>query len=134
MVLKFIDQQQVDASASGEMATRHLKTIVSTGGSAASSGNNTLIAADASNLVKVFAFSLTTTSATAVTCIFQDGASGTELWRVTLQAPSSVNTGANLSVSPPAWLFATSANTLLNLNLSAAVTVHWSVAYFKEAS
>lgn len=108
------------------------KTLVATGGSASSSGNNTLVAAGTAKL-KVYAFSLTTTSTTAVTCIFQSGASGTELWRVILQAPSNVNTGANLSVTPPAYLFATASATLLNLNLSGAITVHWSVAYFDEA-
>jgi hypothetical protein len=108
------------------------KTLVSTGGSVASSGNNTLVAAG-TNKLKVYAFSLSTTSSTAVTCIFQSGASGTELWRVILQAPASVNTGANLSISPPAWLFATASATLLNLNLSSAQTVHWSCAYYDEA-
>lgn len=108
------------------------KTLVSTGGSAASSGNNTLVAAG-TNKLKVYAFSLSTTSTTAVTCIFQSGASGTELWRVILQAPTSVSTGANLVVQPPAWLFATASATLLNLNLSGAQTVHWSVSYFDEA-
>jgi hypothetical protein len=112
----------------------HGKTIISTGGSVASSGNNTLVAADVSNKIKVKAFSLTTLSTSAVTCIFQDGAGGTELWRVVLQAPSGVNTGANLAVPAPDWLFSTSVNTLLNLNLSAAQTVHWSVSYFKETS
>ena len=108
------------------------KTLTSTGGSASTSGNNTLVAAG-TNKLKVYAFSLSTTSTTAVTCIFQSGASGTELWRVVLQAPSSVSTGANLTVTPPAYLFATAAATLLNLNLSAAQTVHWSVSYFDEA-
>lgn len=108
------------------------KTIVSTGGSAASNGNNTLVAAG-TNKLKVFAFSLSTTSTTAMTCIFQSGASGTEIWRVILQAATSTNTGANLSVSPPAWLFATASATLLNLNLSSANAVHWSVSYFDEA-
>lgn len=110
----------------------HNKTTVSTGGTASSSGNNTLVAAG-SNKIKVYAFSLSTTSSTAVTCIFQSGAGGSELWRVVLQAPSSVSTGANLVVAPPAWIFNTASATLLNLNLSAAVTVHWSVAYFDEA-
>lgn len=108
------------------------KTIVSAGGSAASSGNNTLVAAG-TNKLKVFAFSLSTASTTAMTCIFQSGASGTELWRVLLQAGTSVSTGANLTVSPPAWLFATASATLLNLNLSSANAVHWSVSYFDEA-
>lgn len=108
------------------------RTLVSKGGSAGSNGDNTLVAAG-TNKLKVYAFSISTISATAVTCIFQSGASGTELWRVVLQTPASVAGGANLVVQPPAWLFSTAAATLLNLNLSAAVTVHWSVSYFDEA-
>lgn len=108
------------------------RTLASKGGSAASSGDNTLVVAG-TNKLKVYAFSLSTTSATAVTCIFQSGASGTEIWRVVLQAATSTNTGANLAVSPPASLFATASATLLNLNLSGAQTVHWAVSYFDEA-
>lgn len=108
------------------------RTLVSTGGSISSSGNNTIVAAG-TNKLKVYAFSLSTVSTTVVTCIFQSGSSGTELWRVILQTPSSVAGGANLAVSPPAWLFNTASATLLNLNLSAAVTVHWSVSYFDES-
>ena len=108
------------------------KTIVSKSGSAASSGNNTLVAAG-TNKLKVFAFSLSTSSTTALTVKFQDGASGTDLWSVILQAPTSISTGANLAVSPPAWLFNTSAATLLNLNISSANAVQWSVSYFDEA-
>lgn len=113
-------------------ANDHGKTILSTGGSASSSGNNTLVSAGSAKL-KVKAFSLTTTSTTAVTCIFQSGAGGTELWRVVLQAPSGASTGANLSVAAPDYLFATASATLLNLNLSSADAVHWSVSYYDEA-
>lgn len=108
------------------------RTLKSAGGSVASSGNNTLIAAG-TNKLKVFAFSLTTTSTSSTTCIFQSGAGGTELWRVVLQAPTSVNVGANLAVAVPAYLFSTASATLLNLNLSGANTVHWSCGYFDEA-
>ncbi len=108
------------------------KTLVSKGGSVASNGDNTLVTAG-TNRLKVYAFSLSTTSTTAVTCIFQSGASGTELWRVQLQAPSGVSTGANLVVQPPAWLFATAAATLLNLNISSAQTIHYAVSYYDEA-
>ncbi len=108
------------------------RTLKSAGGSASSSGNNTLVAAG-TNKLKIFAFSLTTTSTTSVTCIFQSGASGTELWRVVLQAPTGVNVGANLAVAVPGYLFTTASATLLNLNLSGAQTVHWSVAYFDES-
>jgi hypothetical protein len=108
------------------------RTLLSTGGSAASSGNNTLVAAG-TNRLKVYAFSLSTVSTAAVTCIFQSGAGGTELWRVVLQAPTGVSTGANLVVPVPSFIFATASATLLNLNLSGAQTVHWSVSYFDEA-
>lgn len=108
------------------------KTIVSVSGSASSSGNNTIVAAG-TNRLKVFAFTLSTTSTTAITAKFQSGASGTDIWSVILQAPTSVSTGANLVVSPPAWLFATATATLLNLNLSSANAVQWSISYFDEA-
>lgn len=108
------------------------KTLLSASGSASSSGNNTLVAAG-TNKLKVYAFTLSTTSTTAVTCKFQSGAGGTDLWSVILQAPTSTSTGANLVVQPPAWLFATGAATLLNLNLSSANAVQWSVSYFDEA-
>jgi hypothetical protein len=118
-------QRVVDANGAG-------RTLASAGGSASSSGNNTLVAAG-TNKLKVYAFSLTTTSTTAVTCIFQSGASGTELWRVVLQAPTGANVGANLAVAVPSYIFSTASATLLNLNLSGAQTVHWSVAYYDEA-
>lgn len=118
-------QRVVEANNAG-------KTLATVSGTAASSGNNTLKAAG-TNALKVYAFSLTTTSATSTTCIFQSGAGGTELWRVVLQAPTSVNVGANLAVTPPAYLFATASATLLNLNLSGAQTIHYSVAYYDEA-
>lgn len=108
------------------------RTLVSKAGQASSSGNNTLVSAGSTRL-KVYAFSLSTVSTTAVTCIFQDGAGGTALWRVVLQTPAGVAGGANLVVQPPAWLFATSSATLLNLNLSAAVAVDWSLSYYDEA-
>ena len=127
-----------DVGASGNGTQRVViansagRALQSKSGSASSSGNNTLIAAG-TNRLKIFAFTLSTTSTTAVTVKFQDGASGTDLWSVILQAPSSVSTGANLAVTPPAFLFATSSATLLNLNLSSANAVQWSVSYFDEA-
>lgn len=110
----------------------HGKTVLSASGSASSSGNNTLVAAG-TNRLKVSKFSLSTSSTTAMTCIFQSGAGGTELWRVILQAPTSVSTGANLAVPVPDWIFATASATLLNLNLSSANAVAWAVSYIDEA-
>lgn len=108
------------------------KTIQTKAGSVNSSGNNTLVTAG-TNRLKVFAYMFTTTSTTAITCILQDGASGTAIWEFVLQAPSAVSTGANMVVQPPAWIFATSVATLLNLNLSTNQTVFYSLAYFDES-
>ena len=108
-------------------------TPKSAGGTVASSGNNTLIAAVTSKKIKVVAFSLTTTASTSTTCIFQSGAGGTELWRVILLPPTGGMAGANLATALPSWLFETAVTTLLNLNLSAANTIHWSVSYIEEA-
>ena len=108
------------------------KTITGSSGTISTSGNNTIFAAG-TNRTKVFAFSLTTTATTPTLCIFQSGAGGNELWRVLLQAPSGANSGANLVVSPPSYIFATAAATLLNLNLSAANAVHYSFSCYDEA-
>jgi hypothetical protein len=133
-VVQPINDNSGSLTVDGTVTTTHGKTLKSVSGTCNTNGNNTLVSAVASNKIKVFAFSLTVNSTTAVTAIFQSGAGGTELWRVTLQSPTNIATGANLAVSPPAHLFETAAvNTLLNLSLSAAVTVHYSVAYFEEA-
>ncbi|MEI6751127.1 MAG: hypothetical protein WCK69_01060, partial [Candidatus Saccharibacteria bacterium] len=110
------------------------KTILTASNFANTSGNNTLVGLVASNKLKIKAFSLTTTSTTAVTCIFQSnaGVGATELWRVVLQAPTGVSVGANLNTVAPDYLFSTTAGQLLNLNLSSGQTVHWSVSYFVE--
>ena len=106
------------------------KTIQSKAGTASSSGDNTIISAG-TNKLKIKAFSLTTTSTSSVTCIFKSGA--TVLWQVVLQAPTGVSVGANLVVPAPDYIFSTASATLLNLNLSAAQTIHYSVSYYDEA-
>lgn len=107
------------------------KSLSSSSGTTTLTNTTILIAGSAKN--KVYAFSLTTTSTTGVICAFQAGSGGTELWRVLLQAPSGANAGANLSVAPPAYLFASASNGTLNLNLSTSVRVDFSVSYFNEA-
>lgn len=108
------------------------KTLLSKTGTVSSSGNNTIVSAG-TNKLKVFALTLSMNSTSAVTVKFQDGAGGTDLWSADFQAPSSISTGATLAVSPPAYLFATSTATLLNINLSAAVSVRYAISYFDEA-
>lgn len=124
-----LDGEEVDVGS-----LDHGKTLKSTGGLASSSGDNTLISAVAAKKIKVQAYTLTTLSTTAVICKFTDGAAGTELWRLILQAPTDTSTGANSpAVAIPGHVFETSVNTALVLNLDSAQNIHWSVSYFEEA-
>lgn len=90
---------------------------------AASSGDNTLIAAVASKKVRVL--SLFLVSAGAVNVRFESGAGGTAL---TGQMNLVANTGFVLPYNPLGW-FETASNTLLNLELSAAISVDGSIVY-----
>ncbi len=48
-------------------------------------------------------------------------------------APAGANSGANIAVSPPGWLFKSRSASSVCLSLSSAQLVHYSVAYFDEA-
>ena len=102
-----------------------------TGSTGSFSSTNSVISLTPSNKIKVYAFSLTTTSATEIICVFHSG--GLELWRDTLMAPVGASAGANLAVSPPGFLFSSRSGTAVSLSLSTAVLVHYSVSYFDEA-
>lgn len=108
------------------------RTFVSASGTLAAT-NGTLVISAASTKIKVYAFSITTTSSTQQICKFQTAVGGTDLWHAALMTPAGGSAGANLAVSPPAYLFATPTASILNLNLSSANAVHWSVSYFMEA-
>jgi hypothetical protein len=91
---------------------------------AATSGDNTLVAAaGASNKIRVYALFLV--AAGTVTARFESGAGGTAL---SGQMNLIANTGFVLPYNPLGW-FETAANTLLNLELSAAVSVDGSLTY-----
>ena len=91
--------------------------------SASSSGNNTLVAAVTSKKIRVLALWLSANG--TVNAKLQDGAGGTDK---TGLAYLVVNTGFVLPYNPVGWL-ETTANTLLNLNLSASVAVGGSLTY-----
>ena len=92
--------------------------------SAATSGNNTIVAAaGAGNIILVHQLFLV--AAGAVTARFQSGAAGTAL---TGQTVLAANGGFVLPFSPVGW-FKTAANTLLNLELSAAVGTAGGLVY-----
>ena len=90
---------------------------------AATSGDNTLIAAVASNKIRVL--SLFLVSAGTVNVRFESGASGTAL---SGQMNLVANTGFVLPFNPYGWL-ETASNTLLNLELSGAVSVDGAISY-----
>lgn len=90
---------------------------------ASSSGNNTLVAAVVSKKIRILAMWLTSNG--SVNVKVQDGAGGTDK---TGLAYLVVNTGFVLPYSPVGWL-ETTANTLLNLTMSASVAVGGGLVY-----
>lgn len=90
----------------------------------ASSGDNTLVSAVAGKKIRVLAIVLISDGTVDVR--FESGAGGTAL---TGQMPLLVNTGFSIA---SAWgLFETASNTLLNLELSAAINVHGWITYIE---
>lgn len=90
---------------------------------AATSGDNTIVAAVASKKIRVLQAFLIAAGTTTVR--FESGAGGTAL---TGQMSLIANVGFVLPFSPVGW-FETASNTLLNLELSAAVSVDGVIAY-----
>jgi len=95
--------------------------------SAASSGNNTLIAANATKKLRILAINFI--SAAANNIYITNGAGGTALWAgSTNKANFGANGGIVLPYNPVGW-FETSANTALVANLSAASAIGGSITY-----
>lgn len=92
---------------------------------ASTSGNNTLIAAVTSKKIRVLAVAFMADG--AVNAKFQSGAGGTDLSGLFYMV---ANTGAALPYNPAGW-FETASNTLLNLNLSAAIAVGGCITYIE---
>jgi hypothetical protein len=90
---------------------------------AASSGDNTILAAVTSKKIRVV--SLVLVSAGTVNVRFESGAGGTAL---TGQMNLVANTGFVLPYNPVGW-FETASNTLLNLELSAAISCDGCLTY-----
>jgi len=116
-------------------ATAVLPRTASASTSAVSASGATIVSPESGRVIKVFAFSLTTTAQVHLNARFTNGAGTgpTEFWRVALQAPSQGIAGANLAVTPPSYIFATAAGNTLSLLLDSASLVHYSVGYFKES-
>ena len=93
---------------------------------AASSGDNTLVAAVTGKKIRVLALAITMTG-TAVTIRFEDGAGGTAL---TGQMQPTQGKTVTLPFNPVGW-FETSAATLLNLELGGAQAVDGVLVYIE---
>lgn len=115
---------QTDAIMNGLTALTPAFAVID----AASSGDNTLIAAAASKVTRVHAAFLV--AAAAVTVRFESGASGTAL---TGQMNVAANSGFVLPFNPLGW-FQTGTNTLLNLELSGATSVDGCIVYSQPAA
>ena len=97
----------------------------------------TLASPAANSNIKVCGYSILTTALTSTLVKFTNGAgAATDLWRplATPAATASELRGANLAVSPPAYLFSTGANVTLALHTGNAALIHYSVSYFRESA
>jgi hypothetical protein len=106
------------------------KTILRAVISGATSGDNTIVAADATKKIKVL--SLFLVAATAVTVRFESAAGGTALTGV-----MSIGATGGFVLPPPSdptnhW-FETAANQLLNMELGGAVQVSGAITYYMDA-
>lgn len=90
---------------------------------AASSGDNTLVAAVTSKKIRVLAYNFIANG--TVNAKFQSGASGTDLTGLKYCV---ANMGICANYNPVGW-FETASNTLLNLNLSGATAVGGELVY-----
>ena len=100
-------------------------------------GNNstsaTVVTSAASVRHKVYAYSITSTAQAVNTLTFASSLAN-PLWHVAMQAFSSGISGANLAVTPPAWLFATAAASPLVFKVTGTTgSYHLSFSYFSEA-
>jgi hypothetical protein len=107
-------------TAGGTVVTPKYATIA-----ASTSGNNTIVAAVTAKKIRVLAVQLVASG--TVNAKWQTGAGGTD---ITGLGYFVANTGYALPYNPAGW-FETASNTLLNLNLSAAIAVGGSITYIE---
>lgn len=95
--------------------------------SVASSGSNQIVAADASNKIKVIAYAIVADG--AVTAKWQNASTD-------LSGAMSLAANGGIAHAAPAgyWLMETSTNSALNLNLGGAIGVRGYLLYIKESS
>lgn len=110
-------------------------TILSTAFSTIGNGStsSTVVSSAAGVRHKVFAYSITSTVQAVNSLSFASGLSNV-IWTMQHQSVSSGISGANLAVTPPAWLFATAAAEPLVFKITGSTgSYHLSFSYFSEA-
>lgn len=129
---------QPPAGANGLAVRQAFGTLLSTTVVITSSNSTALydLVSSAANVGhKVFAYFVASTHTTPSTLVFVSS-NGADKWAVAFGSGSSGVTGANLSVSPPGWLFQSAANEALRCrieNVSTQVLARVSFSYFSEA-
>lgn len=120
----------------GDQATIVIPITTAGNSSAVSVSGKTIAGPTSSRVLKVFAFSLTTTAQTSLTAKFTNGAgtSPTVFYEAALQAPAQGIAGSNMAVTPPGYLWATASGATLSLLLDSASLVHYMVSYFEESA
>jgi hypothetical protein len=118
---------QANSSASG-VDLRRGQTLQFASISASSSGDNTVVSADATRRIRVLSYVVV--SAGTVNVAWKSGA-GTSLSGA---MPLVANTGVASPIGTPSggWLLETATNQALVLNLSAAIAVTGHLSYFLE--
>jgi hypothetical protein len=122
-------RQYVEAALEGAVVMRNgvACTVKRAAIQAASSGNNTILAAVSGKTLEVLGYLLN--AAGTVNAKFQSGAGGTDISGLHYLI---ANVGALVTPSPIGVLECLNTNTLLNLNLSAAVAVGGWVVYIEK--
>jgi hypothetical protein len=108
--------------------------LQSTGRSTTGNGSTreTFVSSAAGARVKVYAYSITST-AQAVNQVGWFSSNANLLWPIVMQSFSSGITGANLAVTPPAWLFATDAANALTFGITGTTgTYNVGVSWFTD--
>lgn len=106
-------------------------TAFSTQGNGSTS--NTVVSSVAGQRIKVYAYSITSTAQAINTLSFCSSLANV-IWTMQMQSFSSGIAGANLAVTPPAWLFATAAaEPLVFKETGTTGSYHLAFSYFTEA-
>lgn len=117
-------------NSDGSVSVSHNKTLASAAVNATNAGDNELVAAASGLKTKVYAWMVTGEFAAPQVLKFEDAAGGTTLAHLWMRSDAM---GAKQNVSPPAFLFETTANTALSMENAGGADTYVNLSYFQEA-